>query len=49
MEVHVESSARHTATIAAAVNVSCYTHRRGFITFREDMTYSQSSYKGVEL
>ena len=49
MEVHVESSARHTATIAAAVNVSCYTHRRGFITFREDMTYSQSSYKGVDL
>lgn len=49
MEVHVESSARHTATIAAAVNVSCYTHRRGFITFHEDMSWEQSSYKEVTL
>ena len=47
MEVHVESSSRHTATIAAAVNVSCYTHRRGFITFLEDLAYDQSSYQGV--
>ena len=49
MAVHVESSARHTATIAAAVNVSCYTHRRGLITFHRDMSYEQSSYKGVTL
>ncbi len=49
MEVHVESSARHTATIAVGVNVSCYTHRRGFITFHEDMSWEQDSYKGVSL
>lgn len=49
MAVHVESSARHTATIAAAVNVSCYTHRRGFLTFHADMSYDQSSYRGVTL
>ncbi|MBR2672740.1 MAG: L(+)-tartrate dehydratase subunit alpha [Oscillospiraceae bacterium] len=50
MEVHVESSARHTATIAVGVNVACYAHRRGFITFHDDMSYDFSkSYKGVEL
>ena len=49
MAVHVESSARHTATIAAAVNVSCYTHRRGFITFRKDMSYDIWPYRGVTL
>ena len=46
MEVHVESSARHTATI---VNVACYAHRRGFITFHKDMSYDIQSYKGVTL
>lgn len=49
MEVHVESSARHTATIAVGVNVACYAHRRGFITFHRDMSYDIQSYKGVTL
>lgn len=49
MEVHVESSARHTATIAVGVNVACYAHRRGLITFHHDMSYDIQSYKGVTL
>jgi len=49
MEVHVESSARHTATIAVGVNVACYAHRRGVIRFNKDLSYEILSYKGAEL
>lgn len=49
MEVHVESSARHTATIAVGVNVACYAHRRGVIRFDKEMNYQIESYKGVTL
>jgi len=38
MGVHIESSARHTATIACAVNVSCYTLRRGVIRIKSDLS-----------
>jgi len=37
--VHIESSARHTATRACAVNVSCYVLRRGAIKFNSDLSY----------
>ena len=49
MAVNVESSAHHTATIAVGVNVSCYTHRRGYITFDQNLDYTLDSYKGVTL
>jgi len=49
MEVHIESSARHTATISVGVNVACYAHRRGIITFHSDMSYESNSYKGVTI
>jgi len=49
MGVHVESSARHTATIACAVNVSCYTLRRGVIRFKDNLSYELPTYKGAEL
>lgn len=49
MEVHVESCARHTATIAAAVNVSCYMHRRSVIVFSNDLSYEIPSHRGIEL
>ncbi|MDR0323479.1 MAG: L(+)-tartrate dehydratase subunit alpha [Treponema sp.] len=39
MGVHIESSARHTATIACAVNFSCYMLRRGVIRFKKDLSY----------
>lgn len=49
MEVHIESSARHTATIAIGVNVACYAHRRGVIRFTNDLSYEMPTYKGVTL
>ena len=49
MEVHIESSARHTATIAVGVNVACYAHRRGVIRFNNDLSYEILTYKGATL
>jgi len=49
MGVHIESSARHTATIACAVNVSCYTLRRGIIRLKDDLSYELPTYKGAVL
>ena len=49
MAVHIESSARHTATIACGVNVSCYTHRRGRIVLRNDLSYEIPDYAGAAL
>ncbi|MDR1586974.1 MAG: L(+)-tartrate dehydratase subunit alpha [Treponema sp.] len=49
MGVHIESSARHTATIAVAVNTACYAHRRGLIKFKKDMSCELVGYKGVVL
>jgi len=49
MGVHIESSARHTATRACAVNLSCYALRRGTIKFKSDLSYELSSYKDASL
>ena len=49
MGVHIESSARHTATIACAVNVSCYTLRRGIIRVKSDLSYELPTYTGAAL
>ncbi|MDR1837882.1 MAG: L(+)-tartrate dehydratase subunit alpha [Treponema sp.] len=49
MGVHIESSARHTATIACAVNVSCYTLRRGIIRLKNDLSYELPTYRGASL
>jgi len=49
MGVHIESSARHTATIACAVNVSCYTLRRGVIRLKSDLSYELPTYRGASL
>jgi len=49
MGVHIESSARHTATIACAVNVSCYTLRRSVICIKDDLSYELPTYKGAVL
>jgi L(+)-tartrate dehydratase alpha subunit len=49
MAVNIESSARHTATIAVAVNVACYAHRRGVIRFDKDLCYEIMNYKGAEI
>lgn len=47
--VHVESSARHTATFAAAVTVSCYAHRRGVIRFADDLSFEILSHRGASI
>jgi L(+)-tartrate dehydratase alpha subunit len=49
MAVHIESCARHTATIAAAVNTACYVHRRGVIVFHKDLSCEVLTHKGAEL
>lgn len=45
MAVHVESSGRHTATIAVAVSVACYAHRRSLVRFHPDLSYELLSHK----
>jgi L(+)-tartrate dehydratase alpha subunit len=49
MAVHIESSGRHTATIACAVNVSCYVHRRGIIRLNKNLSYTLPVYEGASL
>jgi len=49
MGVHIESSARHTATIACAVNVSCYTLRRSVIRLKSDLSYELPTHRGAVL
>lgn len=48
MEVHIESSGRHTADIAVGVNVACYSHRRGVIRFNSDLSYEVLNYKDAK-
>ncbi|MBQ6450684.1 MAG: L(+)-tartrate dehydratase subunit alpha [Solobacterium sp.] len=48
LEVHIESSARHTADVAVGVNVSCYMHRRGIIRFDRDLNCEVSGYADAE-
>lgn len=49
MGVHIENAARHPSTIGVAVNVGCWSHRRGCIIFKADGTYEILSHKGVRL
>ncbi len=49
MGVHVENSARHPSVIGVAVNVGCWSHRKGHIIFDKDLNYTITSHKGVEL
>jgi L(+)-tartrate dehydratase alpha subunit len=43
--VHLETSGRHTATIACGVSVSCYVHRRGIMRLREDLSCELLTYR----
>jgi len=49
MAVHIESSGRHIAAFSCAVNVSCYTHRRGIIRFDSGLSYDLPVYQGASL
>ncbi len=49
MGVNIENTARHPSTIGVAVNVGCWSHRRGLIRFDKNLNYEVLSHKGVTL
>ena len=49
MAVHLETSGRHTATIACGVSLSCYVHRRGIIRLKSDLSCELPVYQGAVL
>ena len=49
MGVHVENSARHPSVISVAVNVGCWSHRRGTILIKPDLSYELLTSKGATL
>lgn len=49
MGVHIENTARHPSTIGVAVNVGCWSHRRGHIDFDKDLNYKILSHAEVRL
>lgn len=49
MGVNIENSARHPSVIGVAVNVGCWSHRRGHIIFDKDLNYTITTHSEVEL
>ena len=49
MGVNIENTARHPSTIGVAVNVGCWSHRRGHINFDADMNYTITTHKEAAL
>ena len=49
MGVNIENTARHPSAIGVAVNVGCWSHRRGHIIFDADLNYEITTHSGVEL
>ena len=47
--VHIENAARHPSVIGVAVNVGCWSHRRGHIVFDKELKYTIDSHTEVEL
>ena len=47
--VNIENSARHPSVIGVAVNVGCWSHRRGHIVFDKDLNYTVTTHSGVNL
>lgn len=45
MGVNIENTARHPSTIGVAVNVGCWSHRRGHINFDKDLNYTITTHK----
>ncbi|WP_169777456.1 L(+)-tartrate dehydratase subunit alpha [Campylobacter mucosalis] len=45
MGVHIENSARHPSVIAVAVNVGCWSHRKGHIIWDSNLNFSIKSHK----
>ncbi|MBR1622305.1 MAG: L(+)-tartrate dehydratase subunit alpha [Pseudobutyrivibrio sp.] len=49
MGVNIENTARHPSAIGVAVNVGCWSHRRGHIIFDKDLNVTITSHSGVVL
>ena len=49
MGVNIENTARHPSAIGVAVNIGCWSHRRGHIIFDADLNYEITTHSGVEL
>ena len=49
MGVNIENTARHPSTIGVAVNVGCWSHRRGHIIFDKNLNYEITTHSGVTL
>ena len=49
MGVNIENSARHPSVISCAVNVGCWSHRRGTITINSDLSCQSSTHKEAVL
>ena len=47
--VHIENTARHPSAIGVAVNVGCWSHRKGHIVFDKNLNYTILSHSGVRL
>jgi L(+)-tartrate dehydratase alpha subunit len=47
--VHIENTARHPSTIGVAVNIGCWSHRRGHIVFDKDLKPAIKSHKGAAI
>lgn len=45
--VNIENSARHPSVIGVAVNVGCWSHRRGHIVFDKNLDYTIDSHSGA--
>ncbi|MGI6117280.1 MAG: L(+)-tartrate dehydratase subunit alpha [Bilifractor sp.] len=48
MGVNIENTARHPSAIGVAVNVGCWSHRRGHIIFDRDLNYKVTTHSGFE-
>lgn len=49
MGVNIENTARHPSTIGVAVNVGCWSHRRGHISFDSALNYTITTHKEAVL
>ena len=49
MGVHIENYARHPSVIAVAVNVGCWSHRKGHIIWDEQLSFAVKSHKEFAL
>ena len=49
MGVNIENSARHPSVISVAVNVGCWSHRRGTILIYPDLSYDLLTHKEARL